>query len=87
MTDYSAILSLFKMLQVPDRPLKLWSKDAGCEVACCIANVLNEKTTSMIAKANYISVSVDEVTSVNCQSWIFQACVSCSKLERGSNSS
>jgi hypothetical protein len=33
MTDYGAALSLFKMLQVPDLPLKHWSEDVGWEVA------------------------------------------------------
>jgi hypothetical protein len=70
MTDYVSAEKLFADLNVPHMPRKHWSEGAGWQMADAMARVVSDKTRADLAKANYISASADEVTTVDGSTWL-----------------
>ena len=51
-------------------PLKHWTEGSGWEMAESLMNVVQTKTREIVSVAPYFSVSCDEVTTLDNQSWI-----------------
>ena len=70
MLEYVAIQSLLDFLDVPKLPKRHWFDSAGWELAECLFHQVQRKTTKVISKARFFSVTGDEVTTLDMQSWI-----------------
>jgi hypothetical protein len=70
MNDYEAVQELMAQLEVPEYPQCHWSVRAGWEMVDAIAHVLEEHTKSVMKEAHYFSLSTDEVSTSNNQSWL-----------------
>jgi hypothetical protein len=70
MTDYEACRELFMQLSVPNCPRKHWSASSGWEMADSMSEVLSAHTKKVLAEARFYSVSTDEVTTVDHESWL-----------------
>jgi hypothetical protein len=68
MSDYTAQKALFDVLNVPNQPRKHWSIGAGREIAESLEMVIANCTKANLQKANFVSLSCDEVTTVDNQS-------------------
>lgn len=98
LTQYETMRELFELLGVPDFPRKHWSISVGWEMADHLAIVLADYTRQVISKCRFFSLSADEVTTIDSQSWLsihIYVCVdfkrvpillSLSKLHDGSSS-
>jgi hypothetical protein len=69
MTDYSGMKDLVEFLEVPNCPRKHWGQSTGWGIAECLHEVVLERTQDVISSARFVSVSCDEVTSQNNESW------------------
>jgi hypothetical protein len=49
------------------QPRKYWSEPTGWEIAHALAHVIYEKVKEAFAKAKYISISYDKVTTIDNQ--------------------
>jgi hypothetical protein len=65
MMDFSNSRELLQQLEVPECPKKYWSKGSNWQMAERMANVVSEKTMQVLSDANFLSISADEVTSVD----------------------
>jgi hypothetical protein len=70
MSDYPAFQGLLRSLSVPSLSKVHWSDSAGYEMANCLSQVVENKTKEILAKAEFISLSADEVTSCDNQQWL-----------------
>ena len=70
MLEYAAIQPLLEFLDVPKLPRRHWSDSAGWELAECLFHQVQCKTAEVISKARFFSISCDEVTTLDTQSWI-----------------
>jgi hypothetical protein len=70
MRDYTACQDLYNALNVPHQPHKHWSEPAGWEIAHALAHVICDKIKEALAKANYIAISCDKVTTIDNQQWL-----------------
>jgi hypothetical protein len=70
MTDYEACRELFMQLSIPNCPRKHWSASSGWEMADSMSEVLSTHTKKVLAEARFYSVSADEVTTVDHESWL-----------------
>jgi hypothetical protein len=70
MTDYVSAEKLFADLNMPHMPRKHWNEGAGWQMADAMAKIVSDKNRADLAKANYISASVDEVTAVDGSAWL-----------------
>lgn len=50
--------------------MKHWTEGAGWEMGESLLNVVQAKTKDIVSAAPYFSISCDEVTTVDNQSWI-----------------
>jgi len=69
-TQYEHMRDLFDILGVPDFPKKHWSVSVGWEMADHLAVALSEHTKQVISKSRFFSLSADEVTTIDCESWL-----------------
>jgi hypothetical protein len=70
MTQYHAFQEHLTRLSVPNFPMKHWSADSGWEIAKALAHVVSETTKTALKQASFISVSADEVTTIDHESWL-----------------
>jgi hypothetical protein len=70
MLEYEHMRSLLEQLGCPKLPIKHWSDTAGWEMAESLYTVVQNRTKLVVSGANFISLSCDEVTTVDNQSWI-----------------
>jgi hypothetical protein len=70
MSDYTAQKALFDSLNVPNQPRKHWSLGDGWEIAEGLEMVVADRTKADLQNARFISLSCDEVTAVDNQSWL-----------------
>jgi hypothetical protein len=70
MTEYEGMRALLENLGVPKLPKKHWSDNSGWEMAESILQIIKQKTAEMVGAARYVAITCDEVTIVDCQSWI-----------------
>ena len=69
-TDYEQMYVLYETLKLKNNPHHHWSDCSGWEMAEAIERVVLKKTKEVMQGATFFSLSCDEVTSVDCQSWI-----------------
>jgi hypothetical protein len=69
MSDYSGMKDLVEYLHVPNYPHKHWAHSTAWGIAECLHDVVLERTRELISRANFFSLSCDEVTSQNNESW------------------
>jgi hypothetical protein len=67
MQNYIAYQDLYSALNVLHQPRKYWSEPTGWEIAHALAHVIYEKVKEAFAKAKYISISYDKVTTIDNQ--------------------
>lgn len=65
--DYSACHELYNALNVLHQPQKHWFEPAGWEIANILVYVISEKMKETLAKANYVAISCDKITTVDNQ--------------------
>jgi hypothetical protein len=70
MTNYEDCRELFMQLFVPYCPRKHWSASSGWQMADNMNEVLSTHTKKVLAEARFYSVSADEVTIVDHESWL-----------------
>ena len=51
-------------------PLKHWTEGSGWEMAESLFNVVQERTKEVVSTAPYFSITCDEITTLDNQSWI-----------------
>lgn len=64
------MLVLFEILKVKNNPQHHWSDNTRWEMAQAIERVVLNKTKEIVQAATFFSLSCDEVTLVDYQSWI-----------------
>jgi hypothetical protein len=74
MIDYTNSPKLYQFLSVPKLPQRHWSDGTGWILAECLHRQVELKTTEVIVAAMYISMSCDEVTSIDNSLWISIHC-------------
>lgn len=82
MTDFGNFRGLFEILIVSDVPKKHWSMSVGWEMADHLAKTLAEHTKSVLFGARFLSLSADEVTVTDGQSWLSIHCYMCVSFKR-----
>ena len=82
MLEYAALQPLFTFLDVPKLPKRHWSDSAGWSLAECLHHQVQLKTREVMSKARFFSVSCDEVTTLDTQSWISIHGYVCDNWER-----
>jgi len=70
LAQYEMMKDLFELLGVPDLPKKHWSSMVGWEMADHLAIALADHTKKVISKARFFSLSADEVSTIDSQSWL-----------------
>ena len=70
MLEYPALKLLFTFLGVPTIARRHWSNGAGWELADCLYWQVQMKTKEVMETARFSSISCDEVTILDTQSWI-----------------
>jgi hypothetical protein len=74
MMDYSAIRPMLQFLGVPKLAKRHWNDGAGWMLAECIFRQVEAKTLETVRSSRFISLSCDEVTSIDNGSWISIHC-------------
>jgi hypothetical protein len=69
LADYSGMRDLLEYLHVPYFPRKHWAQGTAWGIAECLHDVVLERTWEVISRAKFMSISCDEVTSQNNDSW------------------
>ena len=69
-TDYEQMYVLYETLKLKNNSDHHWSDTSGWEMAEAIERVVLKKTKEVMQAATFFNLSCDEVTSVDCQSWI-----------------
>jgi hypothetical protein len=72
---------LYNALNVPHQPRKHWYELAGWEIAHALAYMIFEKMKETLAKANYVVISCDKVTTVDNQQWLCIHAYTCSSAK------
>jgi hypothetical protein len=70
MLEYEALRPLFTFLGVPHMSMNHWSDSSGWELAECLHQQVQLKTQAVMKEAQFFSVTCDEVTILDTQSWI-----------------
>jgi hypothetical protein len=68
MIEYIAMHTLFVELNVSNNPMKHWSNGFGWEMTNYMFKQVLKQTRTIVVRASFISLSVDEVITVNNQS-------------------
>jgi hypothetical protein len=74
MMDYSAIRPMLQFLGVPKLAKRHWSDGVGWMLAECMFRQVEAKTLETVRSSRFISLSCDEVTSIDNGSWISIHC-------------
>lgn len=61
---------LFEILKLKKCPHHHWSDSSGWKMSQTIEHVMLNKTNKIMQVVTFFSLSCDEVTLVDCQSWI-----------------
>jgi hypothetical protein len=61
---------LFQVLKLKNNPNHHWSDNSGWDMAEAMERVVLQKTKEVMEAGIFFSLSCDEVTSVDCQSWV-----------------
>jgi hypothetical protein len=67
---FERLKEFFKFSKVENCPYKHWSDSIGWIMAEAIHNVVLQTTKIVMQKSPFISMSCDEVTTINNQSWL-----------------
>ena len=70
MLEYAALQLLLTFLEVPKLPRRHWSDNAGWKLTECLHHQVQRKTTKVMKSARFFSITCDEVTTIDNQSWI-----------------
>jgi hypothetical protein len=70
MTNYESMSMLLHFLDVKDFPKTHWSNIVVWEMVACMHDLVVNKTKSLVEGARFITISCDEVTTFDLQSWI-----------------
>ena len=70
MLEYESLNLLFNFLQVRHLPKKHWSDNSGWAMADVMYALVKAKLQETLTAARYFAITVDEVTSVDNQSWM-----------------
>jgi hypothetical protein len=70
MVEYESMQLLLEHLGVPKLPKKHWSDNSGWEISEAIHRAVELKTKALISSSRCLSLSCDEVTTVDNQSWL-----------------
>ncbi|KAH9323967.1 hypothetical protein KI387_043908 [Taxus chinensis] len=65
--DFKVLYQFNGMLNVPQSH---WSESSGWEMAKCLSMIEKEDLKENVKKANFISLSIDEVTAVDNTAWV-----------------
>jgi hypothetical protein len=74
MVDYSGIRPMLQFLGVPKLTKRHWSDGAGWMLADCMFRQVEAKALETVRASRFISLSCDEVTSIDNGSWISIHC-------------
>lgn len=74
MLDYEQHFALCKQLKVPNLPTKHWNDNSGWDMAECMTRVVIEHHKKELKDAAIFSLSADEVTTIDNQSWLSIHC-------------
>jgi hypothetical protein len=69
-SDYSSFEKLFNTLKVPELPRGHWSDLSGYEILDSLSAIVLDKTREFLQGASFISLSADEVTTIDTQQWL-----------------
>jgi hypothetical protein len=69
MSNFKACRELFMQLSGPNCLRKHWSASFGWDMAGSMCKVLFIHTKKILAEAKFYSISADEVTTVDHESW------------------
>ena len=70
MLEYATLQPLLSFLEVSKLPRRHWSDNASWELAECLFNQVQLKTKEIMSKARFFSITCDDVTMLDTQSWI-----------------
>jgi hypothetical protein len=70
MSDFEACRELLMQLSAPNCPRKHWSASCGWDMADNMYEVLLIHTKKVLAEAKFYTISADEVTTVDHESWL-----------------
>jgi hypothetical protein len=70
MLEYEHMRGLLEQLGCPKLPIKHWSNTSGWEMAESLYSVVQNRTKVVVSGTKYLSLSCDEVITVDNQSWI-----------------
>ena len=70
MLEYTTLHPLFSFLGVPKLPKKHWSDGVGWELAECLYKQVQAKTKAVMKATRFFSITCDEVSTLDTQSWI-----------------
>jgi hypothetical protein len=70
MLEYPTLKPLFTFLGVPTIARRHWSDGAGWELVDCLYHQVQMKTKEVMEMAQFFSITCNEVTTLNTQSWI-----------------
>jgi hypothetical protein len=70
MTDFEACRELFEQLSAPHCPRKHWSVSSGWDMVDSMAAILANHIKKILAEARFYTISADEVTTVDHESWL-----------------
>ena len=70
MIDYPSYRDILSFLDCPLIPFKHWSVSTGWGIAECLQSVVQNRVKAALAKCDFFSLTCNEVTTVDCQTWI-----------------
>jgi hypothetical protein len=70
MVEYEYMCGLLDHLEVLKLPYKHWSDNSGWELAESLYHIVQDRMRACVRGGQFISISCDEVTTYNNQSWI-----------------
>jgi hypothetical protein len=70
MTDYENMSKLLQFLGAPNYPRMHWSGNTSWEMATNMHEVVMNKIRNLVQSVQFISLSCDEVTTCDQQSWV-----------------
>lgn len=70
MTEYKVVKDLLLQLKTPNIPKKHWCDNSGWGMAKVMCILVEKKKKQTLATTNSISITNDEVTTMDNQSWL-----------------
>ena len=70
MTNYPSYRDVFSFLECPLIPFKHWSVSTGWGIVECLHVVVQNRVKLALQECQFFSLTCDEVTTVDCQTWI-----------------